>query len=100
MRMLFKNPFMNSVLAESYIIMVATLIRSFAKPNTPDRFFDSLAALSLLTLSAAVMGYLFLGEPLQLYLSGEKKQAVLFFWKTVLGFALITMVIVLKLKFF
>lgn len=78
---------------------VATLIHFFGKPNTPDTYFDSMAALSLLTLSAAVMGYLFLGEPLKLYLDGEKKKAVLFFWKTVLGFAVITMLIILRVKF-
>jgi hypothetical protein len=99
MQKLFKNPFLNSILAESYIILIATLIRSFGKPNTPDKFFDSLAALSLFTLSAAVMGYLFLGEPLGLYLGGEKQAAIIFFFKTVFGFAFITLLIVLKVKF-
>lgn len=62
------------------------------KPNTPDSFFDPIAAISLLVLSAAIMGFLFLGESLQLYLDGEKKQSVAFFMKTIGSFATITVV--------
>lgn len=87
---IFKNPYLNSLYAEIYIIIVVSILHAVAKPNTPDTFFDPVAALSLLVLSAAVMGYLFLGQPLQLYLDGEKKQAVAFFMRTILGFAALT----------
>lgn len=90
MNNIFKNPYLNSVFAEVYIILVATVMHFISKPNTPDTFFDPVAALSLFVLSASVMGYLFVGEPLQLFLNGEKKQAVSFFMKTVLTFAIIT----------
>jgi hypothetical protein len=100
MKNIFKNPILNSIYAEAYIIILVSLGHLFAKPNTPDKFFDPVVALSLFVLSAAVMGYLFLGEPLQLFLSGEKKQAVSFFMKTVLSFAVITLVITLGLTIF
>lgn len=67
----------------------------FAKPNTPDTFLDPVIFLSIFVLSAAVMGYLFVGEPLQLYLRGERKEAVSFFLKTVASFAIITLVVIL-----
>src|SRR4051794_7441785 len=93
MKTIFKNPYINSVWAEAYIMIAAGAIQFFGKPNTPDTFLDPVAALSLFVLSAAIMGYLFLGEPLQLYLSGEKKQAVSFFMKTVVTFAVMTLVV-------
>ena len=89
---IFKNPYLNSVYAEAYIAIVASVIHFIGEPNTPDTFFDPIAALSLLTLSAAVMGYLFVGVPIQLYLDGEKKRSAVFFMRTVLGFASLTAV--------
>ena len=95
---LFKNPYLNSIFAEIYIILVVSLMNYFGEPNTPDTFLDPVAALSLFVLSAAIMGFLFLGQPLQLYLNGEKKQAATFFMKTVLSFAVMTLVVVVLLK--
>lgn len=92
MKNIFKNPYLNSIYAEIYIVIVVSVMHLISAPNTPDAFFDPIAALSLLVLSAAVMGYLFLGEPLQLYLDGEKKRSVAFFMKTVISFAAITAV--------
>lgn len=91
----FKNPYLNSACAEVYILMLVSALHYFGKPNTPDKFLDPAIALSVFVLSAAVMGYLFLAEPLQLYLNGEKKQAVSFFLKTVATFAVITLIVVL-----
>ena len=58
-----------------------------------------IAVISLFTLSTAVMGYLFVYSPLQLYLEGEKKKAVNLFLQTVAVFAGITLVIILVLFF-
>ncbi len=92
MNKIFKNPYINSIFAEIYIIIVVLILHNIGKPNTPDNFFDPVAGISLFVLSAAIMGYIFLGQPLQLYLDGEKKKAVSFFMKTVMSFALITMI--------
>ena len=89
---LFKNPYLNSIYAELYIVIVAFVIRLVGKPDTPDTFFTPIAVLSLLVLSAVVMGYLFLGQPLQLYLDGEKKGSINFLMKTIITFAAITAV--------
>lgn len=100
MNTIFKNPYINSIFAEIYIIIVVSAIHLFARPNTPDTFLDPVVAISLFVLSAAVMGYLFLGEPVQLYLNGEKRKAISSFLKTVLGFALITIVATVALKLY
>ncbi len=93
MKKIFKNPYFNSIYAEIYIIVVVAIMHFIAKPNTPDTFFDPIVALSMLVLSAAIMGFLFLGEPLQLYLDGKKNQSVAFFLRTVISFAAITAVL-------
>lgn len=95
MSQIFKKPYLNSFYAEVYILILASAMHFFAKPNTPDTFLDPVIFLSIFVLSASVMGYLFIGEPLQLYLNGEKKQAVSFFLKTVVSFAVITFIVVL-----
>lgn len=92
MNNIFKNPYVNSVYAEVYIILIVSLITYIGKQNSPDNFFSPIVALSLFVLSAAVMGFLFFGEPLQLFLDGEKKQAVSFFVKTIISFAVITLI--------
>jgi hypothetical protein len=43
--------------------------------------------LSLFVLSAAVMGFLFLSEPLYLLVENKKKEAIIFFAKIVVFFA-------------
>jgi len=93
MNKIFKNPYLNSIYAEVYIVIIVSLITYMGKQDSPDNFFSPVAALSLFVLSAAVMGYLFLSEPLQLFLDGEKKQSVSFFIKTVISFAVITIIV-------
>jgi hypothetical protein len=98
MNKIFKNPYINSVYAEIYILIVAFIMRHVGKPDTPDNFFTPVAALSLMVLSAAVMAYIFLSEPLLLYWDGKKKEALSFFMKTVTTFAVITAIALLVMS--
>jgi hypothetical protein len=83
-----KNPFVNALLATTYIVVVSSVMYYGPKPNGGDDTVAApIAALSLLTLSAAIMGYLFLFQPLQLYLTGKRQEAVTLFLRTVLIFA-------------
>ncbi len=90
-----KNPFINALGASGYIILVASIINlvSSAHKDKPDTFFAPVAFLSLLTLSAAVMAFIFFYQPLQLFIDGKKKQAVDLFVKTVSAFGAITVVV-------
>ncbi|OQA93730.1 MAG: hypothetical protein BWY24_00333 [Microgenomates group bacterium ADurb.Bin219] len=86
-----KNPFLNAVAASVYISIVSSFMfygsRFFPKKDT---LLAPIAMISLFTLSAAVMGYLFLYQPFMLFLDGNKKKAVDFFLRTVAVFSVIT----------
>lgn len=89
---MFKNPIINALSASVYIILVVTIMTFVTKPlqNKPDTFFAPITFLSLLTLSVAVMAFLFFYQPLQLFIEGKKKEAISLFIKTVGIFAAIT----------
>ncbi len=87
-----KNPFINALCASGYIILIGTVANflSRTQSNKPDTFLAPIAFLSLFTLSAALMGYFFLFQPVMIYLDGKKKQATSLFFQTILIFAAIT----------
>lgn len=87
-----KNPILNALSALGYIILVASVMFYGFKNLGPDgeSIIIPIAMLSLFTLSAAVMGYVFLSQPLQLYLDGKKKEAVKLITQTIGVFATIT----------
>lgn len=89
-----KNPLINALGASAYIILGVTIMTFVTQPlkNKPDTFFVPIVFLSLLTLSVAVMAFLFFYQPLMLFIEGKKKEAVNLFVKTVGIFAAITAV--------
>ena len=89
-----KNPFVNSFLAITYIILLV-LVMDFGTrmAGQQNSFIVPVAIISLFTLSAAVMGYLFCFQSIQLYFEGKKKQAIKLFLQTVGVFGGITMLI-------
>ena len=86
-----KNPLLNALGALLYIIVVS-VIMFYGTQNLPreDTVFAPIVVLSLFTLSAAVMGYVFCYQPLQLFLANKKKEAVDLFLKTVGIFGAVT----------
>ena len=94
-----KNPFINALSASAYIILVVSIMTFVTQPlrNKPDTFFAPITFLSVLTLSVAVMAFLFFYQPLLLFIDGKKKEAVNLFIKTVGIFAVITAVVLILL---
>lgn len=95
-----KNPFYNAIAASVYIILVVSLLtitsefsNSIAGGSGEDSFLAPIMMISLLTLSVAVMGYIFGYQPIMLYLDGKKEQAVKLFLQTVGIFGGITFLI-------
>lgn len=86
-----KNPLVNAVAATLYISTVASVM-FYGGQNLPkeDTVFAPIAILSLFTLSAVVMGFVFFYQPIQLYLDGKKKIAANLFLQTLGIFAVIT----------
>jgi|SRR3990167_4422721 len=94
-----KNPVINALSASAYIILVVTVMTFVMQPlkNKPDTFFAPITFLFVLTLSVAVMAFLFFYQPLLLFIEGKKKEAVNLFVKTVGIFAAITAVVLILL---
>jgi len=94
-----KNPLINALSASAYIILGVTIMTFVSQPlkNKPDTFFTPVVFLSLLTLSVAVMAFIFFYQPLLLFIEGKKKEAVNLFVKTTAIFAAITIVALILL---
>ncbi len=94
-----RNPFVNAICAALYIFLVVSVITFVTQPlrNKPDTFFAPITALFVLTLSVAVMAYLFFYQPLLLFIEGKKKEAVDLFAKTVGIFAIFTALVLILL---
>ncbi|MFH1170619.1 MAG: hypothetical protein V1704_03620 [Candidatus Vogelbacteria bacterium] len=95
-----KNPVINALVATLYIVAVASVMFYGPKlvgpgPEEPTIVIP-IMVISLFTLSAAVMGYLFFYQPFQIYFEGDKKRAVKLFLQTVFAFAIITVLILIK----
>ena len=93
-----KNPILNALAATAYIILIALILyygTIFKVGN--NSFIAPIAMISLFTLSAAVMGYIFCYQPLQLYFDNKKTQAANLFLQTLATFAAITAIIVILL---
>ncbi len=88
-----KKPLYNALAAILYIIVLVVgmnLITKYEVDEGLASFVMPIILISLFTLSAAVMGYLFCLQPLRLYLDGKKDQGVKLFLKTVAIFAGLT----------
>ncbi len=94
-----RNPIINALSASAYIFLGVTVMTFVTQPlrNKPDTFFAPIAVLSLLTLSVAVMAFLFFYQPMLLFIEGKKKDAVNLFVKTVGIFAALTAVVLILL---
>ncbi len=84
-----KKPFLHALGAVLYIVVIVFFIHTATTnlSDKPDTIFAPMAMLSLFVLSAAVMGFLFLSQPLQLLVANQKKEALTFFGQTVGFFA-------------
>lgn len=87
-----KNPFLNALCASLYIVSIS-FVMYFGSQLAPkdDSILAPIAVISLFTLSAAVMGYIFCFQPAQIYLGGKKSQGIKLFLQTVVIFGLLTM---------
>ncbi len=94
-----KKPFLHALAAALYIIVIVLIIHTFGAflQDEPDTIAAPMTMLSLFVLSAAVMGFLFLSEPLQLLIQGQKQEALVFFGKVVGFFACFAMLFAIAL---
>ena len=95
-----KNPLINAIGASVYIFAVVTIMTLATQPlrGKPDTFFAPIIVLFVLTLSVAVMAYMFFYQPLMLFIDGKKKEAVNLFVKTMGIFAVFTAMVLVLLS--
>ena len=86
-------------MALGYIALIILIINktSSIAVNTPDTLLAPVTMLSLFVLSAAIMGILFVYEPLRLFLENQKQQALSFLIKTVGTFACFVVILAVLL---
>ena len=87
----------NALCAAVYIAAVVSFIFYGVPEHSPafNTILGPMLMLSLFVLSAAVMGYLFVLQPVQLYFEGKRAEGVRLFLQTVGCFAAVTLVILL-----
>lgn len=82
------NPFLNALAAAVYIVIVVFITNTlFSPPQEEETILIPMFMLSLFVLSAAIMGFLFFYQPFRLYFENQKREAFLFFMRTVGFFA-------------
>ncbi|OGI71646.1 hypothetical protein A3B84_00115 [Candidatus Nomurabacteria bacterium RIFCSPHIGHO2_02_FULL_35_13] len=84
-----KKPFLCALGAALYIIVIVLVVRTLGSllQSQEETIIIPMTMLSLFVLSAAIMGFLFLSEPLQLLMENRKQEAIAFFAKVVGIFA-------------
>lgn len=83
-----RSAFWNAFAAAAYIVVVATGL-FYAPHLTGDRIgvLVPIVMLSLFVLSAAIMGFLFVYQPVLLYMEGKKKESATLLLHTIGIFA-------------
>src|SRR5258705_5173767 len=92
-----KKPFLHALAAALYIVIIVLSINGVTSFLPQQTILIPMVMLSLFVLSAAVMGFLFLSEPLKLYLDGQKQESVEFFGKNLGVFACFVIVFLILL---
>lgn len=84
-----QNPFINALVAAGYISLLVTAIFNSPKLVTDNELgmMAPILFLSLFVISAALMGYFFVYQPVRLLIDGKQTEATKLFLTTVLSFA-------------
>ena len=88
-----KNPTVNALLAAVYISILSSIVYfspHYAHPT--QSVFMPIVFLSVFTLSPGVMIYLFILTPFRMYIDGDKQNALKWFMKALVSFAVITII--------
>lgn len=88
-----KNPLINAGAAAAYIGAVVLFMSYLGNiENGPETMFVPLFMISLVVFSVLMMAYCFFFQPVQMFLDGQKKEAVNLFSKSVFYFGIIVVI--------
>lgn len=88
-----KESFVRAAAAFGYIFGIASLLQAGPPFEGVPEVYVGVIMISLFTLSAAVMGYLFFWKPVEFFLSGERKKALDTFLGTLGYFVLLVLLL-------
>lgn len=92
---MISNPLVHAFVAAGYIsLIVSLLFYTEGLDASSLGIIAPITFLSLFVLSAALMGYCILYQPLRLLIEGKHAEATAFFFSTLASFALITLAII------
>lgn len=95
-----KKQFVYALVAAVYIVFIVLMIDTVGSMLPEETILMPITMLGLFVLSAAIMGFLFLFEPIRLYVENQKQEAFSFFLKTVgifAGFVILFLVLLFLL---
>ena len=96
-----KNPFVNAGIAAAYIVGIVFVIQGFTSIVVLQKtLLIPIGMLGLFVLSAATMAFLFGYESFRLYFEGKHHDALSFFLKTILTFAILVTLFVSSILLF
>ncbi len=82
-----KKPFLYALGAALYIVCIVLTVSYVGSHLEGENLLMPMTMLSLLVFSVALMGFLFLSQPILLFIEGNKKGSVKFFLQTLVFFA-------------
>lgn len=95
---MLKNPYINALLASLYIVLIIFVIQGVTSTEKEtETLLIPIAMLSIFVLSVAVMAMLFFYLPIKIFLDNKRKEAGVFFLKTLATFACLACIFVLIL---
>lgn len=92
-----KKPFISALVAVIYIVVVVFVMNGITSILPNKTILIPIAILGLFVLSTAVMGYLFLSEPFNLYMEYRRQEAINYFVKVSVIFAIFVIVFLIFL---
>jgi membrane protease YdiL (CAAX protease family) len=92
-----KKPFLYALLAIVYIVDIVLGIQMTNFFPQKETILIPMTMLGLFVLSALVMGFLFLSEPLKLFMENKKQEALVFFTRTIGFFACFVVIFIVIL---
>lgn len=93
-----KNPFYNAGLATLYIVFVVSIINfgsKWAENQTNANILMPMGMLSFFVISAAIMGYIVLYQPIVLLLDGKRDEGLKLFLRTIGVFSAVALLLVI-----
>ncbi len=92
-----KRSFLNALGTFVYIGLITLLMFAGPFPQKDPTFVMPIFVLTLFVVSASITGFLVLGKPLQLFLAGDKRSAIILFFSTLAWLVLFLLIVVVVL---